>query len=60
VDALYFRHARTLNRQLLRYMEQKAPLPLTLRQRLFHAARAARPEPDHGKYCMVRDGLLKS
>src|SRR6267378_7976693 len=24
---LYFRHARTLNRQLLRYMEQKAPVP---------------------------------
>ena len=30
----YFRHARTLNRQLLRYLEQKAPVPLTLRQRL--------------------------
>src|SRR5437016_7346830 len=56
---LYFRHARTLNRQLLRYLEQKAPVPLTLRQRLIHAARAARPEPDHGKYCMVRDGLLE-
>src|SRR6202043_3004230 len=31
---LYFRHARTLNRQLLRYLEQKAPAPQTLRQRL--------------------------
>ena len=30
---LYFRHARTLNRQLLRYLEQKAPVPQTLRQR---------------------------
>ena len=37
----YFRHARTLNRQLLRYLEQKAPVPLTLRQRFFNAARAA-------------------
>src|SRR6266850_2555324 len=56
---LYFRHARTLNRQLLRYMEQKAPVPLTLRQRLFHAARAAKLEADHGKYCMEREGLLE-
>src|SRR5258705_1580698 len=55
----YFRHARTLNRQLLRYLEQKAPVPLTLRQRLFNAARAAKLEPDHGKYCMVREGLLE-
>jgi [protein-PII] uridylyltransferase len=56
---LYFRHARTLNRQLLRYLEQKALVPLTLRQRLFNAARAAKLEPDHGKYFMVRDGLLE-
>src|SRR6266404_4649846 len=56
---LYFRHARTLNRQLLRYLEQKAPVPLTLRQRLFHAARAAKLEADHGKYCMEREGLLE-
>jgi [protein-PII] uridylyltransferase len=56
---LYFRHARTLNRQLLRYMEQKAPVPLTLRQRLFNAARAAKLEPNHGKYFMVRDCLLE-
>src|SRR5260221_3836237 len=38
---LYFRHARTLNRQLLRYLEQKAPAPQTLRQRDFNVARAA-------------------
>src|ERR1700682_2553486 len=44
----YFRHARTLSRQLLRYLEQKAPSSLTLRQRLFSATRAARLEPrDH-------------
>jgi [protein-PII] uridylyltransferase len=55
----YFRHARTLNRQLLRYLEQKAPVPLTFRQRLFNAARAAKIEPSNAKYFMVRDGLLE-
>jgi [protein-PII] uridylyltransferase len=56
---LYFRHARTLNRQLLRYLEQRTPVSLTLRQRLFNAARATKLEPDHGEYFMVRDGLLE-
>jgi len=57
----YFRHARTLNRQLLRYLEQKAPVPLTLRQRLFNAARAAKVESGSGdgKVFTVRDGLLE-
>ncbi|HKW34824.1 MAG TPA: [protein-PII] uridylyltransferase [Candidatus Acidoferrum sp.] len=55
----YFRHARTLNRQLLRYLEQKAPVPLTLRQRLMNAARAAKVEAGDGKYFQVRDGLLE-
>jgi [protein-PII] uridylyltransferase len=55
----YFRHARTLNRQLLRYLEQKAPVPLTLRQRLFNATRAARLEQSDGKYYKIRDGLLE-
>ncbi len=55
----YFRHARTLNRQLLRYLEQKAPVPLTLRQRLFNAARAAKFERVDGRYSSVRDGLLE-
>jgi [protein-PII] uridylyltransferase len=55
----YFRHARTLNRQLLRYLEQRAPVPLTLRQRLFNATRAARLERSDGKYFNVRDGLLE-
>jgi [protein-PII] uridylyltransferase len=56
----YFRHARTLNRQLLRYLEQKAPVPLTLRQRLFNAARAARMQTSSdGQYFSVRDGLLE-
>lgn len=55
----YFRHARTLNRQLLRYLEQKAPVPLTLRQRLMNAARTSRIEAGDGKYFQVRDGLLE-
>ena len=55
----YFRHARTLNRQLLRYLEQKAPVPLTLRQRLFNAAKSAKIEPSAGKFFFVRDGLLE-
>src|SRR5260370_28743910 len=55
----YFRHARTLNRQLVRYLEQKAPVPLTLRQRLFNAARSAKLEPAGGRYSSVRDGLLE-
>jgi [protein-PII] uridylyltransferase len=57
----YFRQARTLNRQLLRYLEQKAPVPLTLRQRLFNAARAAKLESGSGdgKVFTVRDGLLE-
>jgi len=56
---LYFRHARTLNRPLLRYLEQKAPVSLTLRQRLFNAARTAKFEPSEGKPYTVRDGLLE-
>jgi [protein-PII] uridylyltransferase len=55
----YFRHARTLNRQLLRYLEQKAPIPLTLRQRLFSATRATRIVPGDGRFFNVRDGLLE-
>ena len=55
----YFRHARTLNRQLLRYLEQKAPVPLTLRQRLMNAARPSKIEAGDGKYFQVRDGLLE-
>jgi [protein-PII] uridylyltransferase len=54
---LYFRHARTLNRQLLRYLEQKAPMPQTLKQRLLNAARGARL--DARKPFAMRDGLLE-
>jgi len=56
---LYFRHARTLNRQLLRYLEQKSPTPQSLRQRLISAARSARSVPGNGKPFVVRDGLFE-
>jgi [protein-PII] uridylyltransferase len=56
---LYFRHARTLNRQLLRYLEQKTVTPRSLRQRIFSAARAAKIEPRNGKPFAVRDGMFE-
>jgi [protein-PII] uridylyltransferase len=56
---LYFRHARTLNRQLLRYLEQKAPAHQTFRQRLFNAARVSKSEPGNGKPFAVRDGRFE-
>ena len=56
---LYFRHARILNRLLLRYIEQKpASLP-TLRERLLNAARGARTEIGKRTPFVVRDGLLE-
>jgi [protein-PII] uridylyltransferase len=56
---LYFRHARTLNRQLLRYLEQKTVAQLSLRQRLFSAARGPKFEPSNGKPFAVRDGMFE-
>jgi [protein-PII] uridylyltransferase len=56
---LYFRKARTLNRQLLRYLEQKNAAPQTLRQRILTAARAAKTEAGNGKPFVVRDGLFE-
>lgn len=56
---LYFRHARTLNRLLLRYLEQKALVPQTFRQRLFSAARGSKIEPTNGKPFGVRDGMYE-
>ncbi len=56
---LYFRHARTLNRQLLRHIEQKAPVQPSLKERLFSAARSTRGESAKGKPFLVRDGLLE-
>ncbi|HKE08586.1 MAG TPA: DUF294 nucleotidyltransferase-like domain-containing protein, partial [Candidatus Acidoferrum sp.] len=55
---LYFRHARTLNRQLLRYMEQRQTVALTLRQRLMNAMPGAKIEGS-GKPYTLRDGLLE-
>jgi [protein-PII] uridylyltransferase len=56
---LYFRHARTLNRQLLRFIEQRTPASLSLRQRLFNATIRPKPEGTNGRPFMVRDGLLE-
>ena len=56
---VYFRQARTLNRQLLRYMEQKAPAQQSLRQRIFSVARGPKFETGDGKPFAVRDGLLE-
>lgn len=56
---LYFRHARILNRLLLRNMEQRAMVQPTLRERLFSAARGARSEPARTRPFAVRDGLLE-
>ena len=56
---LYFRHARTLNRQLLRYMDQRPQASMTLRQRLVNATLGTRQEGTNGKPFMVRDGLLE-
>jgi len=50
---------RTLNRQLLRYMEQRPQTTMTLRQRLVNATLGARQEGTNGKPFMVRDGLLE-
>jgi [protein-PII] uridylyltransferase len=56
---LYFRHARTLNRQLLRYLEQRPPAQQTLRQRLFSVARSAKSEVGNGKPFAVREGRFE-
>ncbi len=56
---LYFRHARALNRQLLRFVEQRSPVALSLRQRLMNATMGAKPEVPNGKPFTVRDGLLE-
>ena len=58
---MYFRQARTLNRRLLRHMEQKTPLTaLSLRERIFSATRApAKVELSGTKPFIVRDGLLE-
>src|ERR1700757_3987927 len=56
---LYFRHARALNRQLLRYMEQRPTTTLSLRQRLMNAMPGGKIETGGGRAFAVRDGLLE-
>ena len=56
---LYFRHARTLNRQLLRYVDQRPPVALSMRQRLMNAAIGPKAEIATGRPFAVRDGLLE-
>jgi [protein-PII] uridylyltransferase len=58
---LYFRHARTLNRQLLRYLDQKMAQPLSLRERFFSAARSVtKPEPlPSGAHFAIRGGQFE-
>src|ERR1700741_3998618 len=56
---LYYRHARTLNRQLSRYVEQRPPTTLSLRQRLMNAAMGPRREGTDGRPFVVKDGLFE-
>jgi [protein-PII] uridylyltransferase len=56
---LYFRHARTLNRQLLRYVDQRPPVTLSLRQRLMNATIGPKSEVTTGNPFAIRDGLLE-
>jgi [protein-PII] uridylyltransferase len=56
---LYFRHARTLNRQLLRFVEQKSPTTISLRKRLLNATIGPKPESSNGKAFALRDSVLE-
>jgi [protein-PII] uridylyltransferase len=56
---LYFRHARTLNRQLLRYVDQRPPVTLSLRQRLMNATIGPKTDAPTGRPFAIREGLLE-
>jgi [protein-PII] uridylyltransferase len=57
---MYFRQARTLNRRLLRHMEQKTSFTsLSLKERIFSATRVTKMEPSNTKPFIVREGLLE-
>jgi [protein-PII] uridylyltransferase len=58
---LYFRHARTLNRLLMRYLDQRIAVPQSLRERFLSAARSvARPAEGIGAaHVVVRGGQLE-
>jgi [protein-PII] uridylyltransferase len=56
---LYFRHARTLNRQLLRYVDQRPQVALSFSRRLMNAAIGPKTDVPTGRPFAVRDGLLE-
>src|SRR6202048_5001756 len=57
---MYFRQARTLNRRLLRHMEQKTQLTtLSLQERIFNAARVPKLETSTIRHFIEGDGLLE-
>jgi len=57
---IYFRHARTLNRQLLRYLDQKMAGPMSFKERFFSAARSvAKTEPPASGDFAVRGGQIE-
>ncbi|GAC1701846.1 MAG: [protein-PII] uridylyltransferase [Candidatus Acidiferrum sp.] len=56
---LYFRHARTLNRQLIARMERKSSPVRSLRERIFGISRSPKVEQPIGKPFVVRDGLIE-
>jgi [protein-PII] uridylyltransferase len=56
---VYFRHARTLNRQLLRFLEQRPATQQSLRHRLLNSAWAPKTSLAASRAYAVRDGLLE-
>jgi [protein-PII] uridylyltransferase len=56
----YFRHARTLNRHLLRYLDERLPVSVSLTRRFLSAARGIGKTSDAGvaSSFAVRDGRL--
>ena len=57
---LYFRQARTLNRLLLRYLEQNGPPPAFLQERFFSAARGVTQRRSaSGNHFAIRGGLFE-
>ena len=57
---VYFRHARTLNRQLLRYLDQKMAAPMSFKERFFSAARSVtKTEPLVAGDFAVRGGQIE-
>jgi [protein-PII] uridylyltransferase len=56
---LYYRHARTLNRRLLRALEENVQAPQSLKDRLVKAARGPKSKQFQGKPFAERDGMLE-